>query len=410
MVRKKDRTPGPGAYDTDVRPVTPNIPAYTIAGRTLSLTSEQWSPGPGSYPITSKRSGPAFTMLGKQPSPLDHQDARAASVPGPGAYYSAKLSITHPKDPAYSISGKCRSFVREILPGPGAYALHNEDTGPSFSIMGRRSKSTGRDEIPGPGSYSPDERMPRASPAFSIGNRHGKRAKEENPGPGTYLHGSTTSRGPAYTISRRKPPTETEESPGPGEYYVDVGSPLTCRKEPAYTIGGRCKTARKDSRPGPGAYTLPVDRGPCYSIGGRWHRPKGADPSPGPGTYSLKHESKVGSPAYTIAGRHLKAVPECIPGPGTYDPRDSIGAGPCITFTGRKPAEKVFESPGPSDYNTGISTNVLNASHAISMGIRFRKKAPEEAPGPGAYTASSSTGLGGPAFTMTSGSERFDGF
>lgn len=60
-----ERTPGPGAYNTEIRSVGP---AYSITSRGHRTKAEKdLNPGPGAYDIVSHaRSGPAFTMAHKR--------------------------------------------------------------------------------------------------------------------------------------------------------------------------------------------------------------------------------------------------------------------------------------------------------------------------------------------------------
>lgn len=142
-------SPGPGAYDTDRKPVKEaNAPAYSLSPRT-GLRKVDVTPGPNSYSLPStigpnvpgQKGGYASSIQGKNTYLSFNSDL--AKSPGPASYFPHQINGTKKNAPSFSIAGK---------PRPEKYDNH----------------------VPGPGAYSPENVVVtnKSSPRYPIGVRH----------------------------------------------------------------------------------------------------------------------------------------------------------------------------------------------------------------------------------------------
>lgn len=80
---KISRFPGPGAYNlTHLKPGGPSFSMGSRASLRKVRTERSYSPGPGSYDVCTKNSGPSFSIAPKVRPPVSQQDLN----PGPGTY------------------------------------------------------------------------------------------------------------------------------------------------------------------------------------------------------------------------------------------------------------------------------------------------------------------------------------
>ncbi|XP_050390130.2 outer dense fiber protein 3 [Patella vulgata] len=217
---------------------------------------------------------------------------------------------------------------------------------------------------------------------------------------------------PARTIPRG-PIAAMYNSPGPqyglpglvGEINHDPRSVHT--KKPAYSFGLKHGKYRDDCGPGP-SYLLSnrVFRDglvgtPSYSLYGR-HRDQSSYKTPGPGTYkpsSLADGSKPAPPSYSFGSRHRNRQTDNCPGPNAYNLPTMIGPckqggkseAPMYSLTGRSKIgsfhEDLQKTPGPSHYpvvNTGVYKN-----KPPGYSMTSRNAMPGDSttkPGPGVYS------------------------
>jgi len=212
--------PGPGTYTSGG-----DKPRGAVIGTQPVKRLEDWvpkdaaeDPGPGNYYVPPKPQGPAVTIAGHCPEPLEATSSRP-TVPGPAYYDDKTKMIAH--DP--SEQGKSLGFKekerpdKEALdkPGPGRY--HREIPPgygkPAARILGPFGKLLGEepDETPGPGFYHSPAYMDAScgwdGPSAVIGKLDFYR------------------RGPIFTNDNDPPHATLEKTleahpgPGPGHFY-----------------------------------------------------------------------------------------------------------------------------------------------------------------------------------------------
>ncbi|XP_045195539.1 outer dense fiber protein 3-like [Mercenaria mercenaria] len=129
---RKNVTPGPGAYDTDRRPLwEKNAPQYSISPRT-KMRSVDNGPSPNVYQLPStlgsnvpnQKGAPSVTLYGRREKHGFAEDL--ANTPGPARYGAFSPSVTKRKSPEYSVLGRNYNYKnKNITPGPGAYNPQN---------------------------------------------------------------------------------------------------------------------------------------------------------------------------------------------------------------------------------------------------------------------------------------------
>ncbi|KAH7297754.1 hypothetical protein KP509_25G010600 [Ceratopteris richardii] len=428
--KRRLKTPGPGAYNTNARPITPCPPAYSMGAKWGDLTGGlDWEPGPGSYEAsvhrTRCRDGPSITIAPRIATTTTTLGLSKSDAPGPGSYNSQRCaSLIRWREPAYSIASRTQNYHREISPGPGAYSVIFDTPGPAFSMTHTKKQPLLlSSDTPGPGAYTANEHLQRPrTPVISISGS-GRESKNQivagtSPGPGAY-NPLRSPKARAITISIRRPSRPIEESPGPGQYSAEAAEPLIHPREPALSIAGRTKDGLtigvESFTPGPGAYDpkkwVPGSGTAITMLGrpaGRRRSAQVAEATPGPGAYFLTTPPSTSypSPAIKIAGKYHRSPPTPVPGPGAYSPRMERDAH-AVPMTSKR--STLFSSdpsgPGPANYFWDNKYYTNFRSPAISMGIRFSKRASASSPGPGHYNVPS-VKLG-PSFSMHSGSDRY---
>mmetsp|Transcript_9573 Transcript_9573/g.27394 ORF Transcript_9573/g.27394 Transcript_9573/m.27394 type:complete len:1236 (-) Transcript_9573:119-3826(-) len=431
----KEDDPGPGQY-SDIAHV-PGGPAFSIRGRIpepqgaselgpgeyLGHESTTSGPkitfgvrpldpeaepgiGPGQYELPGGPSGPAITIgtsLRQDPA-----DVCKLDLPGPGAY--SPEGRMEPGGPAFSLASKLWRGDDNNVPGPGAYTLEPNATGPKYSILGKApvaAEDRDASEKPGPGAYNVDSRLPYG-PAFSLAQRLAAVHEDawDMPGPGQYrdpMH----ERGTAYTIApKTKDPQrahairEAAHSPGPGDYGA-LG-----RDAPSgavFTMAPRVQGLADKGRPGPGDYhglhsTPEPPKGPAYTFGEKLARVKGArrnrrghrtaptdteTPTPGPQDYAP--QPRYDGPSTSIGRRAEDLKPRKAPAPGDYKlgstlegSKHSLGASLVHGSPWAEALRRARENaPGPGSYNDAKPfPRPLGSVVSSVMGKKMGKKSP----------------------------------
>jgi len=120
--------------------------------------------------------------------------------------------------------------------------------------------------------------------------------------------------------------SETKSKPGPGNYE----SPSKIGTGISYKFGEKHRDAVDSDIPGPGSYepkdSLNKDTIPAHSIS-KSHRGDIVSREnlsmPGPGNY--ESPSRIGTGiSYKFGEKHRDVVDSDIPGPGSYEPKDTL--------------------------------------------------------------------------------------
>ena len=191
---KIEHIPGPGQYNPTVYCKTV-IPAYAIPKAKRMVDRNPSNPGPGSYNLSSERSGPQWKVGTEKRLTSSSMD----------------------------------------FPGPGTYECGSESSMPAFSMTARRPV-TSDTTVPGPGAYTPRSLFTQIQ--YSVGNsaREGS-VKDDVPGPASYFIGSPKSRAAVFGSSKRKFVIDCEKNPGPGSYEQKAswdGPKFTLRSRNSY--------------------------------------------------------------------------------------------------------------------------------------------------------------------------------
>lgn len=405
--------PGVGAYDPDFEAVSASAPAFTLKGSRSGPVSQNWqTPGPGTYEVAVRESGPKISLSSRWNRDLQELGADSA---GPGAY-DPDFARIRPRAPAFSLRGRnAQKDTETCAPGPGEYAPDWRPTcasAPAFSLASRhRQKEIGSD-APGAGTYYPEDvtgkTSPRA-PAFTIGGRFRvKHPQEDTPGAGTY-ETPEFGRGPKFSFGIKHPDLASAGcAPGAGAYSPDWAK--TRVSAPAFTIGARRRSrSAGEGTPGVGTYNLPAaGRGPAFSLSSRYKDVGEAQNVPGPGAYSedVQKVSKR-APAFTIRPRwHERAPGEETPASNYYDAHweTTARSAPAYSLASRhRDLSKTGETPGPAAYGDADFQVLRRSAPKFTISGRFQDWQPESGkftPGPGAYECP--RGDPGPAFSLAS--------
>ena len=128
--------------------------------------------------------------------------------------------------------------------------------------------------------------------------------------------------------------------------------------------------------PAPGQYELKshIVEGPQYSIYER--REKKIETTVGPGEYEITDEKGKG---FTIGEKLKERRPEDLPAPGQYEIKSRIIEGPQYSV-GEKRYQKIEQTPGPGEYEL-----IEEKGQGVTIGERYKERAPEDVPAPGQY-------------------------
>ncbi|THD25611.1 Outer dense fiber of sperm tails protein 3 [Fasciola hepatica] len=155
------------------------------------------SPGPCHLPTekiynTGKDGAPHYSLYGRQ------KEGMIYANPGPGAYCPTSSDvIIYPRQPAYSLSSRHKSFKTDDVPGPNVYSVDpmlgrtcrsQKPSAPIYSLSSR-TRLLGNPETPGAGAYkiTPINIYKESLPTYSITARHQLPTDStRKPGPGAY--------------------------------------------------------------------------------------------------------------------------------------------------------------------------------------------------------------------------------
>ena len=114
--------------------------------------------------------------------------------------------------------------------------------------------------------------------------------------------------------------------------------------------------------PGPGAYSGKLDpvreKGPAFTMGGKYKGKLGGGDAPGPGQYSAKGGfSTIGG---VMGAKHggRNGAHDANPGPGSYNYGNTFNKqGGALSKGGRGGPGRYNDAPGPGSYNYGPTTD-----------------------------------------------------
>lgn len=231
-----------------------------------------------------------------------------------------------------------------ITPGPSAYEVPRDcDPVPLWSTTAQRpwgKRTAERPELRNPtatdvapGEHTADHPFQASRPSPIFGHPLTKLTRDNFPDPAAYELPSSIGAGVAYSMA---PSLRTErvesQAPGPGRY--DPRNGVTDPHSFHATFGSverrhASDEIDPDEPPGPGAHSVRRDLKVSDQPGARFGRDMklktfpGMGPVgfPGPGNYTLPN------PTGRAAGLHdnLPRSVELRPGPGEYDPDDTVG-------------------------------------------------------------------------------------
>ncbi|XP_041348545.1 uncharacterized protein LOC121368077 isoform X2 [Gigantopelta aegis] len=295
--KKRQKSPGPNAYDLKTT-IGTGLAKSILGPNSKSMRNEGASPA--SYYVRQPKTNIGVSMKYRPfEIPVD-------ASPGPAAY---KVEAPHcvrnrdSKSTTFNCRGNCcpafpgsprelRKATRtERMPGPDRYSnLNNfeKNCGPAYSFGIRVPDKTG--DVPGPTLYG--GRSLDTGPAYSMAGRRGETLPSENPGPAAYLPKEARGTREGYTIAGKpKPKEEDMNMPGPNAYNVtdgpckNSGFSLKSRHSPWVYSGvrtiavadkGGLQQTREKTVQNAYAQTEPNDRCQGFRIAGQ-HKPKQED-------------------------------------------------------------------------------------------------------------------------------------
>ena len=129
---KRDKSPGPGAYNTDMKPFwEKNAPKYSMSPRN-KMRHVDPVPSPLTYNLPTTlgtrvphtKGGPATSISGK--SDYMSYNADLAKSPGPAYYSTSSPNLVKRRSPEFTLKG--RNFMvkdKNPTPGPGSYDIND---------------------------------------------------------------------------------------------------------------------------------------------------------------------------------------------------------------------------------------------------------------------------------------------
>jgi hypothetical protein len=376
-------SPGPGEYD--IKTTLFDKPGKTIAGKRPSHSAET-GPGPGMYDIKLDP-GIAYSIQGKYRT--NYEMNENLSKPGPSYY--PNIDLTKPYYPGKTIAGKRNSVEKfDDLPGPGSYNPRM-DKGLAFTIQGRHDRDPEMLENmrkPGPSYYPNVDFTKPNNPGKSFGIRYPDGRSDEVPGPGSYNARNPEWCKKGWTIAQRPRSANPDPSPGPAAYDIKT----TIFDKPGKTIAGKPHNALPGETPGPGMYNPKLDKGPAFTIQGRYndaYEQNEINSKPGPNQYYPSIDPiKPNYPGKTISARPNEKSTEDGPGPGMYNPK--LDRGIAYSIQGRYANDfemlENMKKPGPQSYYPNYDP-VRNNNPGKTMAGRYEGRQLDEIPGPGSYNA-----------------------
>ena len=367
--------PGPNTYNPSVDYVKPNYPGKTIAGRRTSTGQLDDAPGPGMYDPKLDR-GIAYSIQGRNFN--DTAMIESMKKPGP-SNYDVKTDLTLPHNPGKSMGARHSQKYIDSGPGPGEYKYYDQDGSKGWTIA-QKLKSPEGDQTPGPAAYDLGTTI-HDKPGKTIAGRNDIKYIDGTPGPGMY--NPKVDEGIAYTMQGRyKGQFGDNGMPGPNNYNPNYDTVKP--NNPGKSMSGKQSDKMYDGGPGPGMYDPKLDKGPEYTMQGKYQGAFGDNGMPGPNNYNPNYNSvRPNSSGQTIAGRPNDQHHDGGPGPGMYDPK--LDKGPAYSMQGK--SDGMFGDngmPGPNNYNPNYS-HVYPDNKSANMAGKPMDRYVDGGPGPGMY-------------------------
>lgn len=264
----------------------------------------------------------------------------------------------------------------------------------------------GRD-IPGPGQYELKSTLTVSANNVKIGKsaRNDLIKGKIGPGPGAYELGKTFYHnfGPTFGKGKKNSYIPRSSTPGPGTYKNMSLIGTEGRKHSIYPKRPDTSAKYGQSSPGPAAYSFSyVKNSPSFSMGRGNLMKTQISIAPSPGNYNPNYALiRTKSPFWKMckSTRNTSMSKKGGVDPGSYNLPSTFGAGPRISFHGKRAKEKIEEFPGPGAYNPNHKVIlekypkiVLSTAPKIEKDFTTQK----DVPGPGTYAMNST--LNGPKF------------
>lgn len=117
-----------------------------VSSKTIKEKPKVEAPGPGSYDVPLKPSGPKVSIVGRREEKI--------KINSPGPIYQPLIESS----PSITLKGRPKEVIKNIVPGPGAYDLETlrpSKSAISFGHSQRKSylAETTKSSLPGPGAY-----------------------------------------------------------------------------------------------------------------------------------------------------------------------------------------------------------------------------------------------------------------
>ncbi|CAK60376.1 unnamed protein product (macronuclear) [Paramecium tetraurelia] len=255
-------------------------------------------------------------------------------TPGPGNYQLEQSHTQRPKNKGFSTSQRTNILLSNH-PGPGSYEIEK----PKFQTnikFPKSQRSMDWSQIgPGPGAF--DLNSPKQQ-GITFGSKTNQQIDRANvPGPGSYdpdvVEGKFKSiKGAKIGKSERSSQNFSKLGPSPLDY--DVSNYKYPTRHASFNKAMRPSIISTERTPGPGSYTIDsqlkkngaiIPKAPKDQIN--------FENLPGPGKYN-PNDSMISNkgPSYHIAKKYDKPQESSLLGPGRYDIIRDINDGPKYTF------------------------------------------------------------------------------
>ena len=386
---KKDQTPEPGKYEFPTYigegPKYTMRELYNVDGtkkekRHKKAYRKKSNPGPGTYNIEDKSTGPRYTFRAR----YKRRSNKRPKTPAVGSYElrnDKSLQVpTFRFDKELRTNGNINTGALKF-PGPGTYninAFGMSTTSPKYSFSKSQRIDIKRPMTPGPGAYSHRSYIGKEGPHLSFGrdkNAHYEPNKNTNPEPGRYFKNIAyvpDSSKYSFPKSNRPEPGQNKErlnSPGPEKYNPNAFVSSTRKSFPSWRVGtsNRDEIANKNKFPGPGTYSIKnglLPEGAKYTISKRLNGSKKPD-YPGPCKYDIVTVHHPNEPKYSIGKEQRpdetkQTIKDNYPAPDKYKIQDVSMTRPISFPKGKKETSNKTFTPGPGSYKIPCRFNDIN--------------------------------------------------
>ncbi|CAD8076946.1 unnamed protein product [Paramecium sonneborni] len=286
--------------------------------------------GPGSYNLSDQKKAPAFTFQSR----FDSIGNEIMKTPGPGNYEIEHPHTNRPKNKGFSTSQRTNMLLSNH-PGPGSYELEKPKFLTNIKFPKSQRNINWSQIGPGPGAF--DLNLPK-NQGFTFGSKTNQQIDRSNvPGPGSYntdVADGKFKRIYGTKIGKSERNSQNFQKIGPSPLDYDVSNYKYPTRHASFNKAMRPSMISTERTPGPGAYVIETKlkkNGPII--------PKASKDEihmenlPGPGKYN-PNDSMISNkaPSYPIAKKYHKPQESSLLGPGRYNiPRD-INDGPKYTF------------------------------------------------------------------------------